>query len=341
MMDSVEWFKVLFPVLTFIVLYYSFYFLQKQFVKRLKNSSLSSNFLTNTVIEVLSKVKKISLCVFALGIALLTIEIPAHLQVIVQRSFKVIILIHIGHFSVLILKLWLKDQLIGQNSEDQSKVTTINLIGLLSQCIIYSLVFLLILNNLGVDITALVAGLGVGGIAIALAIQNILSDLFSSLTIILDKPFIVGDFIVVGEFSGSVEKIGLKTTRLKSLTGEHLVIGNSDLLQSRIRNYKVMNERRILQNLTVVYHTPYEALSKIPLWIKEIISQNPDARFERCHLLHFLDSSLNFELVYWINGSDYTMYVNTSEKINLGILKKFAEEKVEFAYPTRTIISGK
>jgi small-conductance mechanosensitive channel len=334
---SFEWYKWLIPVFLCFALYYILVVVKKILLQKISQFEFTNNLVQSITIEVLTKIKNFSLFVFAFFITLLTIELPERFLPFVHKSFKVIVIIHMGQLSVWILKTWLKKQFLNKSTDDASKTTTINLISLISQFVIYSLVFLLILNNLGVDITALVAGLGVGGVAIALAVQNILSDLFSSLTIVLDKPFIVGDVIRVGEFEGTVEKIGLKTTRLKSISGEHLVIGNADLLQSRIRNFKHMDERRVLQNLTVTYQTSPDVLEKIPLWVNEIVSSQQDVRFERCHLLRFADSSLDFELVYWIQDSQYHVYADITQKINISILKKFAHEKVEFAYPTRTI----
>lgn len=336
-----DWYKWLIPTISFLIIYYGLYLFQQQFLSRIKKIQFTNPLWKDIAVEVVGKFKKISFFLFAIFLTLLTVEVSPQWQSIVQRCLKVVILLHIGQISVLVLKMWLKQHLNTSSSDDQNKVTTINLIGLISQFIIYSLIFLLILNNLGVDITALIAGLGVGGIAIALAVQSILSDLFSSLTIVLDKPFVVGDNIRVGELDGIVEKIGLKTTRLKSISGEHLVIGNSDLLQSRIRNFKHMNERRVIHNLTIVYQTHPDILEKIPLWIEEIVNQNSFSRFERCHLLRFLDSALDFELVYWIKSSDFQLYADTSQKVNFAIIRKFALEKVEFAYPTRTIFNAK
>jgi len=332
-----ESYKWVMPVVIFFFLYYIFVFLKKISLQKISRLEFSNNLVQSVLIEILAKVKSLTLFIFAFFITLLTIDVPEKYSPFIHKSFKIILLIHFGQLFVWILKIWLKKQFLDKPTDDYSKTTTINLISLISQFVIYSLVFLLILNNLGVDISALVAGLGVGGVAIALAVQNILSDFFSSLTIVLDKPFVVGDFIRVGEFEGTVEKIGLKTTRLKSISGEHLVIGNADLLQSRIRNFKLMKERRVLQNLTVTYQTSPEILEMIPHWIKDIISQYQEVRFERCHLLRFADSSLDFELVYWIQDSQYLVFADVNQKINIAILKKFASEGVEFAYPTRTI----
>jgi small-conductance mechanosensitive channel len=328
-------YKYLIPITIIVATYYLTIMVQDKIIKRINSSKENKNFWQNVLLESIKNIKKLFILSFAIFFGLLWIEIPVHLKPIIHKTFTIIMILQMGQIAVLTIKMWLSQQL--RANGDQDKITTINLISIISRVAVYSLVFLLILNNLGIDITALITGLGIGGIAIALAVQNILSDLFSSLTIILDKPFKVGDSIVVDGLTGTVEHIGLKTTRLRSISGEQLVIGNSDILKSRIQNFKIMENRRVLQMLTVVYQTPVDVLEKIPLWIQEIIEQSSSARFERCHLLRFLDSSLEFELVYWVNAADYLSYANLAHKINLAILKKFQQERVEFAYPTRTL----
>ncbi len=332
-------YKILIPFCIFIVTYYLATFAQKKLQKKISNHHDTNHFWRNVLLEVLRNIKKIFIFAFAVFFALMWADIPEQYKPIIQKIFTVIFILQLGQIAVLVVKMWLGHQIYVNGEQDQEKVTTINLISILARVAIYSIIFLLILNNLGVDITALIAGLGIGGIAIALAAQNILSDLFSSLTIILDKPFKVGDMIVVGEFSGTVEHIGLKTTRLRSISGEQLIMGNSDLLQSRIQNFKIMKDRRVLQNLTVVYQTPADVLEKIPMWIEEIIKSDSKTRFERCHFLRFQDSSLEFELVYWVNAPEIQTYADISQKINFAIFRKFAKENVEFAYPTQTIFT--
>ena len=199
-------------------------------------------------------------------------------------------------------------------------------------------IFLLALDNLGVNITTLLAGLGVGGIAIALALQNILGDLFASLSIMLDRPFEDGDFITVGDFLGTVEHIGLKTTRLRSLSGEENIFSNADLLQSRIRNYKRMSERRSVFSIGVTYQTPLEKLKRIPSIMKSIIEHQNRTRFDRAHFKEYGDSSLNFEVVYYVLSPDYNLYMDIQQNINLELYKSFEHEQIEFAYPTRTLM---
>jgi small-conductance mechanosensitive channel len=207
--------------------------------------------------------------------------------------------------------------------------------------VVWAAVLLVLLDNLGVNITTLIAGLGVGGIAVALAAQNVLGDLFSSLSIVLDKPFVVGDFIVVGDFLGSVEHVGLKTTRLRSLSGEQVVFSNTDLLNSRIRNYGRMFERRIVSSIGVTYQTPVAKLRRIPEIIREIVEEQDRVRFDRAHFQTFADSALTFEIVYYVLTPDYNYYMDVQQNINLALFERLAAEGVEFAYPTRTVfVSG-
>lgn len=187
----------------------------------------------------------------------------------------------------------------------------------------------------------MVTGLGIGGVAIALALQHVLSDLFASLSIVLDKPFIIGDFITVDTFMGHVEHIGLKTTRVRSISGEQMIFSNSDLLSSRIRNFKRMQERRILFTVGVVYQTPVEKLEMIPTLIREIIDQLPSARLDRVHFVRFADFSLTFEVVYWVTSPEYRVAMDVQQQINLAILKKFSELGIQFAYPTQTVFVEK
>lgn len=212
-----------------------------------------------------------------------------------------------------------------------------SIIGFLVRLVAWTFCALMALSNLGVDITALVTGLGIGGIAIALAVQNILGDLFASLTIALDKPFEPGDFIVVGDHMGTVEHVGLKNTRLRSLGGEQIVCANSDLLGSRIRNYKRMRERRILFAFGVEYDTPTPLLERIPDWVREIVSAQPLLRMDRVHFKEFGASSLDFEAVYYIASHDYNTHMDALQRINLALLDRFRKEGVAFAFPTRTL----
>lgn len=202
---------------------------------------------------------------------------------------------------------------------------------------VYSLLFLISLDNLNVDVTALITGMGIGGIAVALAAQKILGDVFGSLSITLDKPFEVGDSIVVGSITGTVESIGIKTTRLRAASGEQVVIANSDLLASRIQNFKRMTERRCSFNVGVTYQTPLEKVRAIPGLVREAIESQPNTQFDRAHFTKFGASSLDFEAVYFMKVPDYNAYMDTQQAVNLILAERFRDLGVEFAYPTQTV----
>lgn len=194
-----------------------------------------------------------------------------------------------------------------------------------------------VLDNMGLHISTLVAGLGIGGVAIALAAQAVLGDLFSSFAILIDKPFKIGDFIIIDDYLGAVEHIGIKTTRVRSLSGELLVFSNSDLTNSRIRNYKLMEKRRVVFKFGVIYQTTLEQLKSIPPLIAEIIEKIDRASLDRAHFFSYGDSSLDFEVVYYVQGNDYNLYMDIQQKINLKIFEQFKDRGIEFAYPTRTL----
>ncbi len=214
-------------------------------------------------------------------------------------------------------------------------------IGIVIKAVLWTVGLLFVLNNMGVNITAAVAGLGVGGVAVALAAQAILGDAFSSFAIYLDKPFVVGDFIIVGDHLGVVEHVGIKTTRVKSLQGEQLVFSNTDLTSSRIQNFKKMEQRRVPFTIGVTYQTPSAKLKKIPGMIRGIIEGIESTKFDRAHFKAYGDFSLNFEIVYYVFGSDYNVYMDIQQRINVAIYEAFEKEGIEFAYPTQTLYVNK
>ena len=211
------------------------------------------------------------------------------------------------------------------------------MIGFFVRVVVWAILFLLILDNLGIDVTALVAGLGIGGIALALAVQNVLQDVFASVSITLDRPFEIGDTIHIDEHVGTVQHIGIKTTRLRSLNGEELVFANADLLKSRIRNYKRMFERRVLFTVGVTYSTPVALLERLPADFREIVERQKETRFDRAHFKAFGQSSLDFEIVYFVNSPEYVKMMDTQQLVCLDILRHLEELGVALAFPTRTI----
>ncbi|MBU0974220.1 mechanosensitive ion channel family protein [Patescibacteria group bacterium] len=254
------------------------------------------------------------------------LEVGLIIWLVIEISSKIIIAI---------------EYVVQKYSKDKKNKAPINAIKKISVGMVWLVGILLILSNLGINITALTTGLGIGGIAVALAMQNILGDLFSSFSIYFDKPFEVGDYIVLGDESGTVEKIGIKTTRIKALQGEEIVIANNDLTNARIHNYKRMKLRRSTFNIGVTYDTPQEKLAQIPQLINEIIQSVKLTKVDRVHFASFGNSSLNFSVVYFIESSEYNVFMDIQQEINLKIIEKFAKEKIEFAFPSQTIYLAK
>ncbi|NOY14685.1 MAG: mechanosensitive ion channel [bacterium] len=207
----------------------------------------------------------------------------------------------------------------------------------LSKAILVVVLVLFLLSNFGINVSSLVAGIGIGGIAIALAVQNILGDLFSAFAILLDQPFTVGDFIVTGEYKGTVEKIGIKTTRIRSLKGEEIIIPNKELTASVVQNFRTMKKRRTVFKVGVVYETDVAKLKKIPKIIEEVVSGLDNTEFKRAHLVEMGDYALIFEVVYELDSKDYKLYVDRQQEIIIKILEKFSKEKIEIAYPTQIV----
>lgn len=246
--------------------------------------------------------------------------------------FVVLTIIDIITYSL--KKYWAKKQ----RNEEQQKVLNATLFFI--KIIIWTVAFIFILDNLDIQLTGLLTGLGVGGVAIAFAAQNILTDLFNYFTIFFDKPFDIGDFIIIGDYKGTIEHIGIKTTRLRSLSGEQLVISNTDLVNSRINNYKRMQQRRINFNFGVTYDTPLEKIEKIPGIVEEIIKSVDKTEFDRAHFAEYATSSLLFQVVYYVKDSDYKIYMDVQEEINFKLKERLEKLEVDFAFPTQTIHFG-
>jgi small-conductance mechanosensitive channel len=221
--------------------------------------------------------------------------------------------------------------------DDPSSVSAYGIVSILGRAAIWALIVVIVLYEFDYPITGLLAGLGVGGIAVAFALQNILADVFNSVAILLDKPFRVGDFVILGDTKGTVEQIGIKTTRVRSISGEQVVLSNTDLLGSRIHNYKRMVERRIAFQIGVVYQTPADKLEQIPAMVRDIIEDTSKTRFDRGHFMAFGAFSLDFEFVYFVLGADYALFMDIQQEINLAIYRKFEEEGIVFAYPTQEL----
>jgi small-conductance mechanosensitive channel len=224
----------------------------------------------------------------------------------------------------------------GGLEESSGLGSAIGIIRLLVTIAIFIIALVVVLDNLGVNVTGLVAGLGIGGIAIGLAAQGIFSDLFAALSILFDKPFRRGDTITFGTTTGTVENIGLKSTRVRALTGEEVIISNAKLLEQQVQNWALLDRRRAVMNFGLVYQTAPDLLAQVPLEVKEIVEAQPLGTFDRCHACVFAPSSIDFELVFFVESPGYHDLMGVRQAVLLGIMRRFAELGVEFAYPTQT-----
>lgn len=297
----------------------------------------------DTLIEIFGKVKPPFYFFVALFFAIKSLELPD----LVSTGFKVIFYIVIvwevinglGKLVDYFAGKYLS-QVEGSGRQGQNKAM-VRAVNLIVKAVLWALGLTLILANLGVNVTSIIASLGIGGLAIALALQNVLRDIFSSFSIYIDKPFMIGDYIVIGDDKGTVEKIGLKSTRIRTLQGEELIISNTELTETRVQNFKKMEKRRVAFELGVVYETKQDKLKAIPDIIKEIVGAVKGAEYDRCHFKSYGDSSLNFEIVYYVSSAEYIDYMNINQAVNLRIFERFAKEKIDFAYPTRTVFLQK
>ena len=295
------------------------------------------NRLDDYLAELFKKTKLFFLAAVGLYAALRFVDVPDAVRTVIGRIAFILLLLQLAIWGNHFITVYIRKYRDAKIEEDAGAVTTIQAVGFVGKLGLFVIILLLALDNLGIDVTALIASLGIGGIAIALAVQNVLGDLFASLSIVLDKPFVVGDFLIVGDHLGSVERIGLKTTRLRSLSGEQLVFSNSDLLGSRIRNFRRMYERRGAFEVGVTYQTTREQLEAIPGMIRTSVEAQDNTRFDRSHFKSFGDFALVFETVYYVLVPDYNIYMDVQQAINLELVRRFEEEGIEFAYPTQTL----
>ena len=293
--------------------------------------------LDDVLMHALGRTKPLLALLLALFFASLVLTLDPQIELALRRAAVVALILQGGLWATAAVAFWVERFAEMTAGEDPAAVTTVSALSFIGRLVIWVLALLLILDNFGVEVTALLTGLGIGGIAVALAVQNVLGDLFASLSIVLDKPFVLGDFLILGDHMGTVEHIGLKTTRLRALSGEQLVFGNDDLLRSRIRNMGRMAERRAVFTIGVTYDTPREALAAIPGWIAGIVEAQESTRLDRSHLKQFGAYSIDFEIVYFMTVPDYLSYADTQQAINLAIHEKFEREGVEFAFPTQVV----
>jgi small-conductance mechanosensitive channel len=299
----------------------------------IKTSTMADDIL----VESLHATSRVALAALAVLASLLAFGLLPPNERLVRTATVILVVTQCALWANRAVSSWLRHQHERRAETEPGTVTTFQGLSYLLRLALWSAAALILLDNVGVDVTALVAGLGVGGIAIALAVQSILGDLFASLSIALDKPFVNGDFIIVDSYLGTIEKVGLKTTRVRSLSGEQIVFSNADLLSARIRNYKRMQERRVAFAFGVIYQTPVAALQRIPEMVRSIIEEVEHTRFDRAHFKAFGESAYDFEVVYYVLDPDYNLYMDVQQEINLELCRRFEAEGISFAYPTRTL----
>ena len=280
------------------------------------------------VAKMLRKTYVLIFLTLASYLASLALELTERQRLVISRVAIAALILQLAIWGDTLLRAW-RDHYVSGDGRKASRT----IVCFLARLALWVIAFLMVLDNFGFNITALVASLGVGGIAVALAVQNILGDLFASLSIMLDKPFEIGDFIIVGDVLGSVEHIGLKTTRLRGLGGEQVIFANGDLLKSRIHNHKRMETRRVAFVLRVDYGAGDVQLARVPQLIRDVVQAEPMAAFERAHFFNYGEWSLNFEVVYHFQSPDYIAHMDTQQAILLEIYRRFEREGIRFAHP--------
>jgi len=311
-------------------------------IAQLRNlSKKTKTDIDDTLIDIVASFKPPFYTFLALYFSLFFIEVTDFIQRIADAVLTVWIVVQaMVALQILVDYVVRKKFSHKDDGDDETNASALRIVANLLKGVLWAIAILLILSNLGVNITSLVAGLGIGGLAIAFALQNVLADLFASFSIYFDKPFKVGDFIVVGDDKGRVEKIGIKTTRIRALGGEELVMSNQELTSARVQNFRKLEERRISFAVGVTYETHADKLKTIPKTIQRIIEEEPNTRFDRVHFASLGDFSLNFEAVYYVLSSDYNDYMNAQQSINLKLIESFAEQGIDFAYPVVDVRLG-
>ncbi|HEV7357478.1 MAG TPA: mechanosensitive ion channel family protein [Steroidobacteraceae bacterium] len=273
----------------------------------------------------------------ALDVAQASLTLPDQVQHIVANTALILILVQVGLWAGRAVRFYLEMKEL-ERGADRVFAGSLDIINFVARMLIWSLLILVALDNLGVNITALLAGLGVGGVAVALALQNVLGDLFASLSIALDKPFVIGDNLIIDTFIGKVEHIGIKTTRLRSESGEQIILSNADILKSRVRNFGRLSQQRILATIRLTYDTPADKLKEMPNLLEGIVREHAQARFERCHLKTLGESSFQFELSYFVQQPAVNSMLDLQQAVNFRIIDELRRLGVEFAYPTQLVV---
>jgi small-conductance mechanosensitive channel len=306
----------------------------------LRSDNKSKFRVRRSVDRLLARTLTFFIVVVSAMLAVSVVPVPGGVADGIALIFTVVVVVQGAIWLREIALMALERQAARRPADESGLASAMSVLQWLINLVVWSVALLLILSNLGVDITALIAGLGIGGIAVGLAAQGIVADLFSALSILFDRPFVRGDFILFGDTLGEVERIGLKTTRIRALSGEQIVISNKNLLDNIIHNFRRMAERRVPFKLGIVYETEVNLVARVPGLLKEAVTSVETVRFDRAHLVSFADSWLEFEVVYYVLDRDYNVFADTHQAVLLGILRLFAANGVNIAYPTRRTIQS-
>ncbi|HBL18835.1 MAG: hypothetical protein A2X36_12930 [Elusimicrobia bacterium GWA2_69_24] len=325
-------------LLIFLSLLALVWFLHRFVIEKLRRiAAKTETRVDDMVIDLLGAITPAEFAIIALYLSTRSLVIGATFQKLLKIALVVAVSLRAALMLQRLLGLFLRNALKGGTAQSQHTASAIKSFQIVLNVVLWAGAVLFILDNLGVNITTLVAGLGIGGIAVAMAAQHILGDLFSSFVIYADKPFRVGDFITVGDLSGTVDFVGIKTTRIRALSGEMLVFPNSDLTSARIRNYELMETRRVVFGFTLPQQTPAEKLAAVPGMVRDAVAKVAQTRFDRAHLKGFAESGLEFEAVYFVLSGDYRLFMDVQQEILLAVKRRFDEAGLVLAYPTRTV----
>ncbi|HKH48099.1 MAG TPA: mechanosensitive ion channel family protein [Thermoanaerobaculia bacterium] len=289
-------------------------------------------------VELVRRTRRFLLLVVVLWLGSVTLSHSEPVEGILRTAAVLALLLQVTLWALTSINFWVEHTRRKRLASDAASVTLIGAAGFMAKVVVWSFLLLVALDNFGINVTTLVTGLGVGGIAVGLALQNILGDLFASVSIVLDKPFVIGETIQVGDFVGTVESIGLKTTHVRSLSGEQIIFPNGDLLQSRIRNHARMGDRRVVLSFGVTYDTPVEKVAAIPEMVRGLIEPLDQLRFDRSHFARLGASALEFEAVWFVLSTDYKLHMERQQQILLTLMRRLQEEGIELAAAARPVV---
>lgn len=308
-------------------------------VRRLRRwAERTTTDLDDVAIDAVRRTRRWIVMLLSLYAGSLYLVVEQDLSDVTKTAAIALVALQVGLWSSGAIYFWYERyRLHREAQENVAGLGVVSMLALLARVFVWAAVVMLVLDNLGIDMTTLFAGLGIGGLAIALAVKNVLSDLLSSFSIMLDKPFEVGDFIVVDDYSGTVEHIGIRSTQLRAFNGEQIVFGNDNLLSSRIRNYGRMEERRAVFRVRIHYGTDADRLERIPETVSELVSAREGIRLDRCHLRDLGESAVELEVSYWVESPEFALYMDHQQALNLAILRAFSRDSVDIGLPARTV----